>query len=258
MSAEPILSFRDVAKTFHVRGRRIEAVRGVSFDLVPGRVLGIVGQSGSGKSTLANMMVRAEMPGTGQILFEGADVAALRGAGLRAFRRSVQMVFQDPFGSLNPRFRVGRTVAEPLLIHGLGTAAERRARAAQALEDAELRPGAAFLDKLPHQLSGGQRQRVAIARALAAGPRAVVADEPVTMLDMSARAGVIRLLRRLVDENGLALAFITHDLSLIAGFCDEVAVMYRGEFIERGTPRAILTRPQHDYTRQLIAAIPLP
>mgnify|MGYP001343013116 CR=1 FL=1 len=258
MPAEPILRFDAVEKRFHARGKRVDAVRGVSFDLVPGRVLGIVGQSGSGKSTLANMMVRAETPSAGRILFSGADLATLRGAGLKGFRRAVQMIFQDPFGSLNPRFAVGRTVAEPLLIHGLGASAERRDRAAAALEAAELRPGAAFLDKLPHELSGGQRQRVAIARALVLGPRALVADEPVSMLDMSARAGVIRLLRRLVEEEGLALAFITHDLSLIGGFCDEVAVMLEGAFIERGTPEAILTRPQHDYTRRLIAAIPVP
>ena len=258
MTADPILRFEAVTKTFFVRGKQVEAVRSVSFALTPGRVVGIVGQSGSGKSTLANMMVRAETPSEGSIRFEGQDVTALRGQPLRHFRKSVQMIFQDPFGSLNPRFSVERTVAEPLLIHGNRNADERRDIAAQALEDAELRPGTAFMDKLPHELSGGQRQRVAIARALVLKPRVVVADEPVTMLDMSARAGVIRLLRRLVDEQELALAFITHDLSLIGSFCDEVAVMFKGEFIESGTPEAILTAPQHDYTKRLIAAIPVP
>lgn len=258
MPDDAILSFDAVTKTFATRRGNVDAVRGVSFSLQPGRVFGIVGQSGSGKSTLANMMVRAELPTTGSIRFEGTDITALRGAALRAFRRSVQMVFQDPFGSLNPRFSIGRTVTEPLLIHGVRESTERRDRAAAALEAAELRPAASFMEKWPHELSGGQRQRVAIARALAIGPRVVVADEPVTMLDVSARAGVLRLLRRLVDEQRLALAFITHDLSLIPTFCDEVAVMHRGQLIERGTPEAILTAPQQEYTRNLIAAIPVP
>lgn len=258
MPADPILSFEHVTKSFRTRSGLIEAVRGVSFGLEPGRVFGIVGQSGSGKSTLANMMVRAELPSTGHIRFEGRDIAGLRGRDLLGFRRAVQMVFQDPFGSLNPRYTIRRTVTEPLLIHGIRDPGERRDRAIAALEAAELRPAASFLDKLPHELSGGQRQRVAIARALVIGPRVVVADEPVTMLDVSARAGVLRLLRRLVDEQRLALAFITHDLSLIPAFCDEVAVMHRGLLIERGTPEAILTAPQQDYTRNLIAAIPLP
>ncbi len=258
MQADPILRFDAVTKSFPTRSGPVEAVRGVSFALTPGRVFGIVGQSGSGKSTLANMMVRAELPTAGRIHFEGRDITGLRGKDLLGFRRAVQMVFQDPFGSLNPRYSIGRTVTEPLLIHGIRSAAERQERATAALEAAELRPAAAFMEKLPHELSGGQRQRVAIARALVIGPRVVVADEPVTMLDVSARAGVLRLLRRLVDEQRLALAFITHDLSLIPAFCDEVVVMHRGLLIERGTPEAILTAPQQDYTRQLIAAIPLP
>jgi peptide/nickel transport system ATP-binding protein len=252
------MQFEDVAKTYSARRGAITAVRGVSFALFPRRVLGIVGQSGSGKSTLAGLMVRTEMPSGGRILVEGRDLAGLRGADLRRFRRSVQMIFQDPFGSLNPRFTVGRTVMEPLYIHDLGDAARRRARAIEALEEAELRPGEAFLDSLPHQLSGGQRQRVAIARALVLEPRILVADEPVSMLDVSARAGVIRLLRRLVDERGLALAFITHDLSLVGALCDDVAVMRAGVFVEQGAAAAILANPRHDYTRALIAAVPVP
>ncbi len=258
MPADPILRFEDVAKTYAARRGAIAAVTSVSFELHARRVFGIVGQSGSGKSTLANLLVREETPTSGRILFDGRDIADLRGGELKAFRRAVQMIFQDPFASLNPRFTIGATVAEPLLIHGLGDRAARRARAIAALEEAELRPGAAFLDSQPHELSGGQRQRVAIARALVLEPKVLVADEPFSMLDVSARAGVIQLLRRLVDERGLALAFITHDLSLIGSLCDEVAVMHRGEFVERGAAREILMRPQHDYTRALIAAVPVP
>lgn len=257
-SSTPALVFENVEKTYAARRGAIHAVRGVDFALRPRRVFGIVGQSGSGKSTLANLMVLTETPSAGRILFGGQDVAGMRGPALRAFRRAVQMIFQDPFGSLNPRFTVGRTVTEPLFIHGIGTAYSRRDRAVAALEEAELRPGASFLDSLPHQLSGGQRQRVAIARALVLEPRVLVADEPVSMLDVSARAGVIDLLRRLVDQRGLALAFITHDLSLVGTLCDEVAVMHEGRFVEQGPARDILTAPQHDYTRALIAAVPLP
>ena len=258
MRADEILRFEAVEKIYAARRGAVAAVTGVSFGLSARRVFGIVGQSGSGKSTLANLLVRIETPSSGRILFEGRDIAGLSGVELKSFRRAVQMIFQDPFASLNPRITAGYTVAEPLLIHGLGDRAARRARTIAALEDAELRPGAAFLDSLPHQLSGGQRQRVAIARALVLEPKLLVADEPVSMLDVSARASVIQLLRRLVDERGLALAFITHDLSLIGNLCDEVAVMHRGAFVERGTARDILTRPQHDYTRALIAAIPVP
>jgi peptide/nickel transport system ATP-binding protein len=247
-----------VVKTYTARRGDVHAVRGVSLAVDSGRVLGIVGQSGSGKSTLASLILRTEAPTSGRILWHGRDISGLRGAELRAFRRSVQMVFQDPFASLNPRFSVGRTVEEPLLIHGLGDRAARRARAIAALEAAELRPGAAWLTKLPHELSGGQRQRVAIARAIVLDPEILVADEPVSMLDVSARAGVIDLLKRLVAERGLALVFITHDLALIGGLCDRVAVMLEGEVVEEGPPLRLLSAPEHPYTRALIAAVPVP
>ena len=253
-----VIRFEDVRKTFHVRGRSVAAVAGVSFGVAAGRVLGIVGESGSGKSTLANLLLRLAVPRGGRILWRGRDTAGLAGGELNAFRRAVQMVFQDPFGSLDPRFTVGRTVAEPLVIHGIGDRASRRDRVVAALEAAELRPGTALLDRLPHELSGGQRQRVAIARALVLDPEALVADEPVSMLDVSARAGILDLLRRLVAERSLALVFITHDLSLIASICSEVAVMYRGRFVETAAPEALLDAPLHPYTRALIAAIPVP
>ena len=258
MPSPDILTADAVSKTFPARRRTVLAVDRVSFSLARGHVLGIVGESGSGKSTLANLLVRAERPSAGRILFHGKDIAGLNRTGLKAFRRSVQMIFQDPFASLDPRFTVARTVAEPLVIHRMGDRAGRRRRVIDALEAAELKPGAAFLDRLPHQLSGGQRQRVAIARALVVDPEIVIADEPVSMLDVSARAGVLDLLRTLVRERGLGMAFVTHDLSLISSICSEVAVVYQGRIVETGPPAALISSPLHPYTRALIAAIPVP
>jgi oligopeptide/dipeptide ABC transporter ATP-binding protein len=237
------------------RGTLVPAVDDVSFTLLPGQVLGIVGESGSGKSTLANLLVGLETLTSGEILIDGRDLPRRRDTSLR---RNVQMVFQDPFGSINPRFTIGRTVEEPLVIHRLGNAAERRQRTVEALEDAELRPGAAFLDRHPDELSGGQRQRVAIARAIVLRPRLLVADEPVSMLDVSVRAGILRLLRRLVTEGGMAMVFITHDLSIAGSICDNLAVMYRGRFVEYGPALDVLRQPIHPYTAALIAAVPLP
>jgi peptide/nickel transport system ATP-binding protein len=168
------------------------------------------------------------------------------------------MVFQDPFASLNPRFTVGRSVEEPLLIHGIGTPTERREQATVALEKAELRPGRAFLARYPHELSGGQRQRVAIARATVLNPKLLVADEPVSMLDVSVRAGILRLLKRLVVEQQMAMVFITHDLSIVAHICDDLAVMYRGRIVEHGPVLDLLRAPAHPYTQALIDAVPIP
>src|ERR1700722_20140471 len=246
--------FRTGSRVFG-RGTVVPAVEDVSFEIRPGRVLGIVGESGSGKSTLANLLVGLETLSGGQILIDGRDLPRHRGSSLR---RDVQMVFQDPFGSINPRFSIGRTVEEPLLIHNLGDPAERRRRAIAALEDAELRPGMAFLDRHPHELSGGQRQRVAIARAIVLRPKLLVADEPVSMLDVSVRAGILRLLRRLVSDGVMAMVFITHDLSIAGSICDDLAVMYRGRFAEYGTVLTVLRQPIHPYTAALIAAVPVP
>jgi oligopeptide/dipeptide ABC transporter ATP-binding protein len=267
----PAVELEDVHKVY--RGRRglahvllaradgddaIRALDGVSFRLEGGRVLGIAGESGSGKTTLANVLVGLERPTGGRIRVAGHDVAGLRGAGLRAFRRQVQMVFQDPFASLNPRFTVRRTVEEPLVIHRLGDRAARQARTVEALEAAELRPARLYLDRFPHELSGGQRQRAAIARAIVLRPRVLVADEPVSMLDVSVRAGVLRLLRQLVDRLAMSLIFITHDLSLVGQMCDDLAIMYRGRLVEVGPALRVLGQPLHPYTRQLIAAVPVP
>jgi peptide/nickel transport system ATP-binding protein len=257
----PALEVQAVRKHFRTgrqvfrQGTVVPAVDGISFEVRPGRVLGIVGESGSGKSTLANLLVGLESLSSGEILIDGHDQTRHR---TRTARREVQMVFQDPFGSINPRFSIGRTVEEPLLIHNIGDAAERRQRAIAALEDAELRPGAAFFDRHPHELSGGQRQRVAIARAIVLRPKLLVADEPVSMLDVSVRAGILRLLRWLVSQGGMAMVFITHDLSITGSICDDLAVMYRGRFVEYGPVLDVLRQPIHPYTAALIAAVPVP
>jgi len=233
----------------------VRAVDGVSLELQPGRIIAIAGESGSGKSTLANIIVGLEKPDTGALLFKGRPVS---GENFSEYRRSVQMVFQDPFGSLNPRFTIGRTVEEPLVINSELPADERRRLVREALEEAELKPGSAFIDRYPHELSGGQRQRVAIARAIILRPKVLVADEPVSMLDVSVRASVLHLMTRLVRQKDMALVFITHDLSLIGPVCDDLLVLYKGNIVEQGGALSILKDPQHPYTRQLIGAIPLP
>ena len=234
------------------------ALDDVSLRLERGRVLGIVGESGSGKSTLANLILGLETPSEGQLSFAGRDIARFGGKELKAFRRQVQMVFQDPQASLDPRFSVGRSVEEPLVIHGVGNADDRRRRVQTALEETGLAPAAAFLDRLPHELSGGQRQRVAIARAIILEPTLLIADEPVSMLDVSVRAGILKLLRRLVQARDMAMVFITHDLSIISYICDELAILYRGELVEHGPAIDVMSAPKHEYTRQLISAVPVP
>ena len=233
------------------------ALDDVSFRLERGRVLGLVGESGSGKSTLANILVALERPTSGRVLFDGTDLWTMSSTARRLFHRHVQMVFQDPYASLNPRFTVRRAVEEPLAIHRYRRP-ERLDRVIAALEQSELRPGHAFLGKYPHELSGGQRQRVAIARAIVLEPDVLIADEPVSMLDVSVRAGILRLLRSLVDRTRMALVFITHDLSLIGQLCDSVAVLYRGRVCEFGPADAVLNQPIHPYTRLMISAVPVP
>ena len=251
-------SLRELVMPRHGDGHVIRALDGVSFRLQRGRVLGVAGESGSGKSTLANLLVGLERPTGGLIRIGERDLARLRGADLLAFRRQVQMVFQDPFASLNPRFTVRRTVEEPLVIHGLGDRASRLARVRDAVEESDLRPAELFLDRFPHQLSGGQRQRAAIARAIVLRPSVLVADEPVSMLDVSVRAGILKLLRGLVERLSMSLVFITHDLSLIGQMCDDLAIMYQGRIVELGRALDVLAHPRHPYTQALIAAVPVP
>ncbi|MBV8168331.1 MAG: ABC transporter ATP-binding protein, partial [Alphaproteobacteria bacterium] len=224
----------------------VRALDGVSLDIAAGTSVGVVGESGSGKSTLARLVMALEPPTAGRVRLDGDDLAALPPARLRALRPQFQMVFQDPYGSLDPRHRVGRIVAEPLRA---ASAAERAARVAEVLGAVGL--SAADAQKYPHEFSGGQRQRIAIARALVTRPRLVVADEPVSALDVSIQAQVLNLLKDLREGLGLTLLLISHDLAVIDYVCDRVAVMYRGRIVEQGPAAAILRHPAHPYTQAL-------
>ena len=232
----------------------VRAVDDVSFSIAPGETVGLVGESGCGKTTLGRAAIRLIEPTSGRIVFEGEDIAALGGRELRARRRHFQMIFQDPYGSLDPRRTVLQTVAEPLaVLHG-ASAAEQRERAAEALDAVGL--SAADLPKYPHEFSGGQRQRIAIARALITRPRLIVADEPVSALDVSVQAQVLNLMQDLQDRFGVSYLFISHDLAVVDLVCDEVIVMHQGTIVERGSPDALFTAPQHPYTQRLLAAVP--
>jgi len=232
---------------------RVEALRGVSFTMQSGRSLGLVGESGSGKSTLARLVMALERPTAGRVTLLGRDLNALSHAALRAARRDFQMVFQDPYGSLDPRQRVGRIVAEPLAAM---PGADARARVAESLDAVGLR--ASDADKYPHEFSGGQRQRIAIARALITRPRLIVADEPVSALDVSVQAQVLNLLQDLKEAFGVTYLFISHDIAVVDHVCDEVAVLYAGGIVERGTPEVLFRTAAHPYTRLLMAAVPDP
>jgi peptide/nickel transport system ATP-binding protein len=233
------------------------ALQDVSFSLTAGQSLGLVGESGSGKTSLARLVMALETPSAGQVLFEGRDLHALPAAELQTARADFQMVFQDPFGSLDPRRSVLQTVAEPLtLTRGsaqVPDARQRRRLAAQALDAVGLRDG--DLDKYPHEFSGGQRQRIAIARALITRPKLIVADEPVSALDVSVQAQVLNLLADLQSAFGLAYLFISHDLTVVDHLCDEVLVLHAGRVVERGTPDVLFTAPQHPVTQALLGAV---
>ena len=236
---------------------RVHALHDVSFALQPGRTLGVVGESGSGKSTLARLVMALEVPSAGRVLFEGRDLHALDAGALRRARRDFQMVFQDPYSSLDPRMTIARTVAEPLERLDHVGRAERRERAAAMLEAVGLN-AAQDLDKVPHEFSGGQRQRIAIARALVTHPRLIVADEPVSALDVSVQAQVLNLMQDLQQRLGLAYLFISHDLAVVERMADELLVLQHGCVVERGLPRDVLRSPAHPYTRRLLAAVPVP
>jgi oligopeptide/dipeptide ABC transporter ATP-binding protein len=234
----------------------VHAVEGVDFSVGLGEMLALVGESGCGKTTTAQTVMRMVDADAGRILFRGRDISHLTQRQLRPLRREMQIIYQDPYESLDPRYRVRDTVAEPLLIHGIGgKAAERDALVVQALVQAGLEPPELYLDRFPHELSGGQRQRVAIAAAMVLKPKLLLADEPVSMLDVSVRAGILRLLDEL-RRDGLAIVMITHDLSTAAHFADRIAVMYLGRIVEEGPAKDVVRNPLHPYTKALISVVP--
>ncbi|MFD7340844.1 ABC transporter ATP-binding protein [Streptomyces violascens] len=263
--AEAILEVRDLVKhypltqgiLFKKQVGAVKAVDGVSFDLAPGETLGIVGESGCGKSTVAKMLVNLERPTAGQIKYKGEDITRMSGRALKAVRRNIQMVFQDPYTSLNPRMTVGDIIGEPYEIHPeVAPKGNRRQKVQDLLDVVGLNPE--YINRYPHQFSGGQRQRIGIARGLALQPEIIVADEPVSALDVSVQAQVVNLLDRLQNEFSLSYVFIAHDLSIVRHISDRVGVMYLGRIVEIGRDEEIYDHPTHPYTQALLSAVPVP
>ena len=261
MTAPALLDVRNLQTWFPIRRGllqritgHVKAVDGVSFTLHKGETLGLVGESGCGKTTVGRTLLRLIEPTGGQVLFEGRDVISMAGEELRQLRRRMQIIFQDPGGSLNPRMRVGRIVGEPLAVHGVAQGDELRDMVEKLLTRCGL--WAAAADRYPHEFSGGQRQRIGIARALALNPSLIVCDEPTSALDVSIQSQILNLLKDLQAEFGLSYLFISHDMAVIHHICDRVAVMYDGKIVEEGTRDDIIRRPQHAYTQRLLAAVP--
>ncbi|ADI07237.1 putative peptide ABC transporter ATP-binding protein [Streptomyces bingchenggensis BCW-1] len=262
---EPVLEVRDLAKlypltqgvVFKRQVGAVKAVDGVSFELRRGETLGVVGESGCGKSTLARLLVNLERPTAGEVRYRGEDITKLSGRALKAVRRNIQMVFQDPYTSLNPRMTVGDIIGEPFEIHPeVAPKGDRRRKVQELLDVVGLNPE--YINRYPHQFSGGQRQRIGIARGLALNPEIIICDEPVSALDVSVQAQVVNLLARLQEEFALSYLFIAHDLSVVRHISDRVAVMYLGRFAELGTGTEIYDHPTHPYTQALLSAVPVP
>ena len=261
---EALVQVRDLVKHFPItkgiflqhKVGAVQAVDGVSFDVRRGETLGIVGETGSGKSTTARLVTRLLEPTSGEIRFDGQDITRVKGSKLKSVRREMQMIFQDPYSSLNPRKTIGSIVAEPFAIHGLLKGkGERRKAVQELLETVGLNPE--HYNRYPHEFSGGQRQRIGVARALALKPKLLIADEPVSALDVSIQAQVLNLLRELQREFGLTVVFIAHDLSVVRHMCDRVAVMYLGRFVEAGGADELYSAPRHPYTGALLSAVPI-
>jgi oligopeptide transport system ATP-binding protein len=260
----PLLQVTELHKHFPIKeGLLIErkvgevrAVDGVSFDVQPGETLGLVGESGSGKSTTGYCVLQLMKPTSGSVKFEGTELTELGREDLRRMRREMQIVFQDPYSSLDPRMTVGDIVGEPLIVHGIGTRRDRSARIRELLDVVGFNPS--YTNRYPHEFSGGQRQRIGIARALALSPKLIVCDEPVSALDVSIQAQILNLLKDLQRDFGLTYLFIAHDLAVIRGMSDRIAVMNRGQLVEIGPAERVYTNPQDDYTKALLSAVPVP
>ncbi len=260
-----LIKVDNLRKWFPLRGglfertpRYVHAVDDVTFNIENQEIFGLAGESGCGKTTASKLLVRLLEPTAGEIYLNDVDIAHLEGRELKEFRKNVQMVFQDPYESLNPRFNIFDTVGEPLIVQNIGTPEEREEMVHKALETVELRPAEDFVFRFPHELSGGQRQRVAVARALVIEPTFIVADEPVSMLDVSIRAGVMNLMLELREKFGLTFVFVTHDLAVSRYMCDHIAIMYLGKVVEIAETEELIGNPQHPYTKALLSAVPVP
>jgi peptide/nickel transport system ATP-binding protein len=260
-----LIRVENLRKWFPLRGglferqaKHVHAVDDIDFAIEEKEIFGLAGESGCGKTTASKLLVRLLKPTAGEIYLDGVDIAYLEGKELKEFRKNVQMVFQDPYESLNPRFNIFDTIAEPLIVQDIGTPEEREEMVHKALETVELRPAEDYVFRFPHELSGGQRQRVAVARALAIEPIFIVADEPVSMLDVSIRAGVMNLMLELRDKFGLTFVFVTHDLAVSRYMCDHIAIMYLGKIVEVAETEELIHNPQHPYTKALLSAVPVP